>query len=82
MRHKVQLVEEDIVDLILPDGRIVNIEYYSEGDDSLPVLDIELPALMAANCYAEHLEPAPRLDRTGEHVRVAKQIVIPIERAV
>ena len=80
MKSVIKLTDEDTIDLVLPDGRVVNIEYYQTDEESLPELDIGLPCDMVANCWAEHLKPAPKLKGCQGHVRVVRQIVIPVEK--
>lgn len=75
MKHTIQLQDEDSVDLVLPDGRTVNIEYFLPDEHALPELDIMLPCDMMANCYGEGLVPA------GEALTV-RQIIIPVEEEV
>ena len=81
MTHTVELRDEDLVDLILPDGRKISIAYSNlePGDQLLPELDIMLPCDMAANCWTEHLMPAAAIDGL-EHVRSVRQIIIPVEK--
>ena len=80
-KHTIQLQDEDMVELVLPDGRSINIMLSNTDDEALPELDIGLPCEMAANCYTEHLAPAPALGTDGktEHVRLVRQIIIPVE---
>lgn len=79
MKHQIQLQDETRLDLILPDGRVVAIEYFLPEEDMLPELDIWFPCDMVANCYADHLKPAPCVGRKG-NLRLVRQIVIPIEK--
>lgn len=79
MKKTIELQANDELELILPRGIKISIVYSDlEPEDCLLELDIMLPRDMAANCYTDHLKPAP--EGVGEHVRIVKQIIIPVER--
>ena len=85
MKQAIHLRDDDTLDLILPDGRVINIEYSNlEPGNQLPELDIMLPCDMVANCYTDHLQPAPILGNVdlsiNGHIRLVRQIIIPMEK--
>lgn len=76
MKKSVTLEQDgDVVEITLPNGKIVNIWYSDIEDDALPELDIELPEPMVANCWAKGLTPPFKVD---DHALECVQIVIPI----
>jgi hypothetical protein len=72
--------DEEVM-LRLPDGRCLSVMLHENGEeDSLPEIDIVLPEEMAVNCFGERLKMAPSIGEY-EHIRLAKQIIIPVEAA-
>lgn len=84
MTHVINLEHEERVELVLPDGRKIAIDYFVPDTHSLPEIEIWLPGDMTANCYADELRPAPSIAPAGEaeHIRIVQQIVIPITPVV
>jgi len=79
MTHTIKLqgVDGEQVDIVLPDGRKIDILWSDCDDEALPELDIGLPCNMAVNCFGEHLTPATAENNVCHNVR---QIIIPVEK--
>ncbi len=76
-QHRIQLGHcETDVDLVLPNGQVISLQYRLEA----PSIDVCLPEdLAVTNWTGDDMEPAPEagpLSAGFAHVRLAKQLVI------
>lgn len=82
MQQAVSLAnDDDMIVVKLPNGQEVTVGWSDQDDGLLPELEIWLPEELCVNCWATGLKPAPAVDGAGsvDHVRVAVQLMIPIE---
>jgi hypothetical protein len=65
------------VDLVLPNGQVISLQYRLEG----PSLDVVLPEdTYVTNWQGDDMDPAfPAKEFPDGHVRIAKQLVIDID---
>jgi len=77
--HTIHLDYEQDIDIILPDGRTINILLSHLDEDALPELEIYLPDEWAVNNWGNGLKEAPAIDSETPYVRIASQLNIPIE---
>jgi len=76
MRHQIQLKHEETdIDIVLPTGVVIELQYRLEA----PSIDVVLPhETSITNWSGDDMEPAPK-SFAMEHVRLAKQIVIDLD---
>jgi hypothetical protein len=81
--HTIKLGLGESLDIVLPDGRAVSVVLSNmEDEQEFPELDIMLPGIAAVNCFGESLNPARSGAGHGGHIRLAKQLIIPIEPSI
>jgi hypothetical protein len=68
-----EIEEGDGIDIKLPDGRIISLALEpTEDEDSLPELELYLPAIMTVNVWGEAQDTHSKGD--------GKTVTIPIEK--
>lgn len=68
------------INIELPNKQVINILLsYVEPGEQHPEIDIKLPSILAVNCFAEHFANAEQLDDFNKHIRLSRQLIIPIE---
>jgi len=68
----------DEVTLIVNGKTQISIWLHKLDNDQQPELDIMFPDIVSVNCFGHALNPA-KANGDTEHIRLAKQLLIPIE---
>jgi len=73
MHHKISVHDETDIDIILPNGQVIQLQYRLEA----PSIDVCLPEpTSVTNWIGDDMEPAPLAGQP--HVHLAQQLVIDI----